>query len=209
MHTNQDWDARYVRGETGWNLHQPSPPLLYLLDQLPTEAKSWPILFPGAGESPDPAVWYARGFHGVHVVDVSPTAKANFLNKHPYFPENQYLIQDFFTLDKPEWRLIIEQTFYCAILPERRREYAATMRNLLADGGELQGVWFNRTFPHAGPPFGGDIESYIEEIQPFLTLMEASPCSCSAAPRAGTEIIMRWKKEGGKIQTTEGHQPVP
>lgn len=209
MQTNHDWDARYVRGETGWNLHQPSPPLLYLLDQLPPEATSWAILFPGAGESPDPAVWYARGFHGVHVVDVSPTAKANFLAKHPYFPESQYLIKDFFTFYKPEWRLIVEQTFYCAILPERREEYAATMQKILVDGGELQGVWFNRTFPNVGPPFGGDIESYIAEIKPFLTFIEAYPCTFSAAPRAETEIIMRWKKGDKEVQTTEGHPLVP
>ena len=204
-----NWEERYLQGDTGWNLHQPSPPLVHLMQHLPPEARNWSILFPGAGESPDPAYWFSHGFKHVYVIDVSPTARKSFLSHHPDFPAHQYLIQDFFELRESKWRLIVEQTFYCAIQPEQRQAYAATMQRILLPEGELQGLWFERTFPFPGPPFGGNRHLYQSELEPFLTLMEAEICPHSASPRAGTELWMKWIPKPLHIKTTEGHSLVP
>lgn len=56
---------------------------------------------------------------------------------------------------KDSFDLIIEQTFFCALDPKLRPEYAVKMAELLKPGGRLVGVLFNDTLNNDKPPFGG------------------------------------------------------
>ena len=52
------------------------------------------------------------------------------------------------TIDKPaiQQKLILEQTFFCAITPSLRLNYVMKVYRLVTDGGSLVGLLFNRTF---------------------------------------------------------------
>ena len=44
------------------------------------------------------------------------------------------------------YNLIIEQTFFCALDPSLRGSYVEKMHSLLADGGKIAGVLFDKEF---------------------------------------------------------------
>ena len=65
--------------------------------------------------------------------------------------------RDLFTLaDDPErYDLVVEHSCFCAIDPARRGEYVDVVADVLADGGELVGLFWNHGKP-GGPPFTVD-----------------------------------------------------
>lgn len=190
----QYWDLRYLKGETGWNLNSLSPPLVHFIHSLPETAKNWHILFPGSGESPDPAFWYNNGFKNTFALDFSSEARKLFLDKNPTFPSQQFLCTDFFCLPPENWDLILEQTFFCALPPSLRKDYVEQMYRILKPGALLAGVWFNRHFEQNGPPYGSSVHENIDLFSLGFDIISAEPCSHSVKPRAGTEYWMIFRK---------------
>jgi SAM-dependent methyltransferase len=90
--------------------------------------------------------------------------------------------------------LILEQTFFCALPPDRRPAYVRHMHRLLKPGGRLVGVLFDREFGTAGPPFGGSRAEYETLFVPFFTPRVLAPCYNSAPPRRGTEVFISLEK---------------
>ncbi|WP_412783757.1 hypothetical protein, partial [Aeromonas sanarellii] len=68
--------------------------------------------------------------------------------------ESHLIENDFFELDD-KFDLILEQTFFCALDPELRNQYATKMYNLLNTNGKIAGLLFNFPLTNEGPPFGG------------------------------------------------------
>ena len=99
---------------------------------------------------------------------------------------------DFFGLnpDTYQFDYMIEQTFFCAIDPSRREEYAKQMARLLKPTGELFGVLFDRDFEQS-PPFGGSAQEYRETFAPYFRQVLIEPCYNSIEPRQGTELFVR------------------
>ena len=101
------WDSRYRGDQLGWDIGYPSTPLQTYIDQLTD--KEIRILIPGGGNSYEAEYLFNQGFKNVFVVDVAETTKGNFLKRVPKFPEGQFLVQDFFTLEST-FDLIFEQS---------------------------------------------------------------------------------------------------
>lgn len=138
------WTERYNSKQTGWDIGYVSTPIKEYIDQL--EDKNLRILIPGGGNSYEAEFLFDQGFQNVFVVDISKVPLNNLLQRKPDFPKNQLLHQDFFKLNDC-FDLIIEQTFFCALNPNLRKNYADKVYELLQTGGRMAGLLFNILFP--------------------------------------------------------------
>ena len=128
------WDNRYLNNDIGWDLGTVSPPLKAYFDQL--ENKELKILIPGGGNAHEAEYLFNSGFVNVFVVDLSKTAIDNIKKRIPEFPSSHLILGDFFEVDDA-FDLIIEQTFFCALNPNLRENYAQKMHQLLKVKGTL------------------------------------------------------------------------
>lgn len=186
------WQARYVQGQTGWDLGAVSPPLKAYFDQLNSPKIS--ILIPGAGNAYEAEYLHHKGFNQVFVADIAEAPLAALQKRVPDFPASHLLLQNFFTLTQ-QFDLIVEQTFFCAIDPALRPAYARKCAELLKPGGKLVGLLFNIAFEKAGPPFGGSQQEYQTYFEPYFHFHTFAPANNSIKPRAGHELFMILEKK--------------
>lgn len=184
----QYWDNRYQKKETGWDAGSITTPIREFIDQWPDKQAA--VLVPGCGNSHEAAYFLEKGFTNITLIDIAPGLTAVLREK---FKEKvgkaiHIITGDFFEL-KGQFDLIIEQTFFCALDPSLRGAYAKKMKTLLAPGGVLVGVMFNKEFP-AGPPFGGNVDEYKKLFSQFFEIIKMESCYNSIPPRAGTEIFV-------------------
>lgn len=91
--------------------------------------------------------------------------------------------------------LVVEHCCYCAIDPARRGEYAGVLREALAPGGTLVGLFWAHGRP-GGPPFTtdrADLEATFGSR--FAVRAIEQPVRDSVGTRAGDEILI--VAEGG------------
>ncbi|MEZ4987637.1 MAG: methyltransferase domain-containing protein [Saprospiraceae bacterium] len=192
--TSDYWDSRWQQHLTGWDLGQPSPPLMHFADAL-TDT-SIRILIPGAGSAHEAIYLHRKGFTEVYVCDWAATAFEHIRNAAPDFPEAHLLVGDFFELPFTSFfDLVLEQTFFCAIDPALRDRYVAQMHHLLQPKGKLAGVLFASEFEREGPPFGGTQLEYMERFSPYFDIIHLDITPFSAAPRLGNELWMELVKK--------------
>ncbi|HVZ26026.1 MAG TPA: methyltransferase domain-containing protein [Sediminibacterium sp.] len=180
------WNQRYIRQETGWDLHQVSPPLQAYIDQLTD--KNLSILIPGAGNAHEAIYLAEQGFRNITVLDIAESAIRKLRERCGHtMPAIKILEGDFFHFSGT-YDLILEQTFFCALPPVRRPDYVQQMASLLSGNGKLVGLLFNRDFEQS-PPFGGHEEMYRQLFEPALRIRQLEPCYNSHAARSGTELF--------------------
>lgn len=190
---NQDyWTKRYQDQETGWDVGEVSTPLKAYIDQLTN--KELKILIPGAGNAYEAEYLYKKGFKNVFVIDISEEPLRNILKRSPDFPSEQLIHGDFFE-HTTTYDLIIEQTFFCAIDPSLRSNYAKKMERLLNKGAKLVGVLFDDPLNTEHPPFGGNKVEYVNYFEPYFTFKTFDPCYNSIKPRAGRELFIVLEKK--------------
>ena len=189
------WTQRYKEQQTGWDIGYPSTPIKEYVDQL--TYKSIDILIPGAGNAYEAEYLWKKGFKNVHILDISDAPLKQFKKRNPDFP-NSLIHQAYFFDFKGQYDLIIEQTFFCSLVPsdKNRNAYAKHMAELLKPSGKLVGVWFD--IPLADDmkkrPFGGDKNLYISYLSTFLKMITFDPCHNSIAPRQGSELFGIFEK---------------
>ncbi|MBL4708960.1 MAG: SAM-dependent methyltransferase [Flavobacteriales bacterium] len=184
------WTQRYFDESTGWDIGYPSTPIKEYIDQL--EDKSITILIPGAGNAYEAEYLIQQGFSNVFVLDISEVPLEQLHQRNPTIPKNQLICEDFFA-HKGKYDLIIEQTFFCSMLPteENRREYAKHMYHLLGINGKLVGLWFD--IPLKGDlekrPFGGDKELYLSYLNSHFKMKSFEASYNSIPQRLGNELF--------------------
>lgn len=188
------WDTQYREGNTGWDIGRVSTPLKEYFDQLTDKSVS--ILIPGAGSSYEAEYLNKLGFTDVTVVDISPTVIAQFKERMANFPENKIINTDFFELTG-QFDLIIEQTFFCAIVPSLRSEYAKKVAGLLKPTGKLVGLMFDVPLNTDHPPYGGSCEDYREYFRLFFDIEIMDSSYNSIESRIGKEIFIKMIKKKG------------
>jgi thiopurine S-methyltransferase len=185
------WDNRYKTHNTGWDLGEISPPLKSYIDQLVD--KSIRILIPGGGNSYEAEYLFNQGFKNVFVVDVSITALDNIAMRVPDFPKQQLIHSNFFDLEMT-FDLILEQTFFCALHPNLRSDYALKMNSLLSENGKLIGLLFNVPLNEDHPPFGGHRDEYIKYFETIFHIDIMDTCYNSIFSRTGRELFIKLLK---------------
>lgn len=178
------WNEKYINNQTGWDLGQVSPPIKKYIDQL--ENKKIKILIPGAGNSYEAQYLLQNGFSDITIIDIAPKLVEELNKKWGNNPNIKITQGDFFELTG-SFDLIIEQTFFCAIHPAKRKEYVEKMSGLLNDNGLLVGLLFDREF-EGGPPFGGLRNEYVELFEKKFELHKFERAYNSIEPRLGKEL---------------------
>lgn len=187
------WQNRYQLGQTGWDVGAITPPLRDYFNQMPNTGQR--ILVPGCGNAYEAEYLFRNGFTHTYIADVAEAPLQRFSERVPDFPENQLLLQDFFELGGT-YDLIVEQTFFCAIDPQLRADYARKCAELLMPGGKLVGLLFDTTFEHSGPPFGGSREEYRTYFKPYFEFLHFETAYNSIPPRQGRELFIELRKLG-------------
>lgn len=183
------WDSRWENAETGWDLGGVSAPLKAYIDQL--ESKKLSILIPGCGNAYEAEYLWEQGFKNTWIVEISQLAIDSFQKRCPDFPKDQIFHADFFDLEA-HFDLVLEQTFFCAIHPSRRADYAKKMSEILEPNGKIAGLLFD--FPLVdGPPFGGSAEEYLGYFEPFFEIKTLERAYNSIKPREEREFFIRFQ----------------
>jgi len=183
----QFWSERYKSGQTGWDVGGITPPLKAYFDQL--NNKSMNILIPGGGNAYEAEYLFRKGFKNVSVVDISKDPLEAFSERVPGFPSENLIHDNFFNL-QGSWDLIIEQTFFSAILPSQRDDYAEKCKRLLNPQGKLVGVLFDDPLFEDRPPYGGSSEDYLPVFESRFLLKTFERCYNSLKPRQGRELFI-------------------
>jgi SAM-dependent methyltransferase len=186
------WEDRYHGNQIGWDIGYPSTPLQAYFDQLTD--KNLNILIPGAGNAYEAQYLFENGFKNVSVVDLAPSALKNLKSRVPEFPDKQLIEGDFFNLSG-QYDLIVEQTFFCALHPELRQDYAKHMHQLLAPNGKLMGVLFDDALNTEHPPYGGNKSEYLNYFEPFFEIATFEKAFNSIKPRQGKELFILLRKK--------------
>lgn len=185
------WSSRYQEDATGWDIGYPSPQLLELAAEFPKNAR---ILIPGCGRAYEAEALHTLGYTNVVVADWSIEPLEQFAKRVESYPVHNLVCADFFALEQT-FDLILEQTFYCALPPNRRDDYVKHAHALLADKGVLAGLLFDFPLTEEGPPFGGSEEEYRERFSPYFELERLARADKSIPPRAGRELVFRFVKK--------------
>jgi SAM-dependent methyltransferase len=186
------WESRYQSGQTGWDIGMPSPALTTYFEKL--ESKDLDILIPGAGKAHDLQWLHYNGFTNSAVLDISKTALQMASELYPEISAEHFIEGDFFSFDGA-YDLIVEQTFFCALDPKLRPEYARKMHSLLKPGGCLMGLLFDFPLTETGPPFGGSVEEYQKHFSPWFSIKHMERAHNSIKPRAGKELFFKLIKK--------------
>lgn len=187
----QYWENRYENQQTGWDIGTISPPLKAYIDQLTDKNKR--ILIPGCGYGHEGLYLHHQGFTQVYLLDFAQKPLQEFSKRNPSFPTAHLLCTDFFSVQL-KFELILEQTLFCAIDPQRREEYIRHSYSLLSDHGKLVGVLFDREF-EGGPPFGGNSSTYQQQFSAQFQEVKIEPCYNSLPARQGSEVFLIAQKK--------------
>ena len=190
--TSKYWEERYKKGEVAWDVGEITTPIKEYIDQL-TE-RSINILVPGAGNGYEFEYLIEKGFQNSFVVDYAETPLENIKKRIPDLDNNQIINADFFELEG-KYDLIIEQTFFCALNPELRKDYVQKMKSLLNPKGKIVGLMFQFPLTAEGPPFGGSKEEYISLFQYDFNIITMETAYNSIAPRANKELFVIFEKK--------------
>jgi SAM-dependent methyltransferase len=198
MFFNADfWEEKYQNSTIGWDIGEVSTPLKNYIDQLTN--KDLQILIPGGGNSYEAEYLHRLGFKNVYVVDLSETALENIKTRVASFPSSHLIQADFFELHdlhpNLEFDLILEQTFFCAIQPQLRKDYAIQTHHLLKPNGKLVGLLFDDPLNTDKPPFGGNAGEYLTYFKPLYSLAILDSCYNSITARAGRELFIKLLKK--------------
>jgi len=182
------WEQRWAEGQTGWDTRSITTPIKDYFDKVAD--KTAKILIPGCGNAHEAIYLYEQGFKNVYICDWAEAPLFVFAAQMPSFPKEQLLCADFFELQEKDFDYIIEQTFFCALPPNLRVQYAPKMRELLRPSAKLVGLLFSFPLTEEGPPFGGSREEYLTYFEPVFQQVYIENCYNSIKPRQANEYFI-------------------
>lgn len=185
------WNEKWEEMNTGWDIGYVSPPIENYLQTLTNKESK--ILIPGCGNAYEAEFLLQKGFENITIIDIAPKAVDILKEKFKKTPV-KVLCEDFFQ-HQEKYDLVIEQTFFCAISPEKRKAYVQKMKDVLETKGQIVGLLFNTIFEKQGPPFGGNIAEYKTLFQDDFSIKTMETCYNSIAPRAGKEVFIQLIKK--------------
>lgn len=191
MLNKEYWGKRYESATTNWDIGEISTPLKDYIDQL--KDKNSLILIPGAGNAYELDYLIEKGFQNVFILDYAKAPLDTILKRNTAF--QKHLIHDNFFNHTGTYDLIVEQTFFCALYPNLRTNYAAKMYDLLSKKGKIFGLLFNFPLTEEGPPFGGSKEEYINLFSNSFSIKTLDIAYNSIKPRVNKELFFTFEKK--------------
>lgn len=191
------WQAQWEAGLTGWDIGYASPTIAAFADAWIDKNAS--VLIPGCGNAYEAEHLLNTGFTDITLIDIAPAAVERIKKKFEGNHKIKILCEDFFN-HSDKYDLILEQTFFCALPPSRRKEYAVKMNELLKENGTLAGLLFDKQFDKEGPPFGGCPCEYKPVFEPYFHIIRMEPCTDSIEARKDSEVFFIMKPKTNKSQ---------
>lgn len=190
------WDLLYQNKNVAWDLKTPTPAFIDLLNSEYFFGRK-KILISGCGYGYDAIEAAKKGFD-VTALDFSETAIqfARLLAQR----ENVYinfLIEDIFNLNEMysnSFEIIFDYVTYCAIDPQRRKEYARKISELLSPNGIFAIILFPIEKRVGGPPFAVDVDEASNIFSESLELILSTDKINSIKPRKGRELLQIYRK---------------
>lgn len=179
------WNNRYLDKTHRWDIGYPSPAITNYFDKI--KDKSSRILIPGCGSAYEGEYLHKNGFSNITLLDVSEESKKLFMARVPDF--TNFRVEEFFELEG-QFDYIIEQTFFCALNPNLRNDYAQKMKTLLAPKGKLVGLMFEAELYQDHPPFGGSKLDYLSIFSPHFSSIKMNITNDSIKERLGRELFV-------------------
>lgn len=186
------WDTRWEKQETGWDIGYPAPAITKYIDEIVD--KNTAILIPGCGNAYEAEYLVKQGFTNITLIDIAPMAVENLKQKFTNNTHINILLEDFFE-HKGQYDIVLEQTFFSAIPPFRRKEYVAKMHEILNDNGRIIGVLFDKQFDNPFPPFGGCPCEYKSIFETHFEIEKMEECYNSIVQRQGSEVFIHFIKK--------------
>ena len=189
-----DWEGRYQLGETRWEKGAPAPPLMEFLAR---QEISGDVLVPGCGTGHDVRA-IAAGGASVLGIDIAPSA-IRMAREHPRAGRERYALADFLE-PSPElsgrFDWVFEHTLFCAIDPDRRRDYVTSVTASLKPGGRFLAIFYldpaNRE--PGEPPFAVTTEELDHLFGTRFDLLEDWTPRTAHPGREGRERVRLLKK---------------
>lgn len=185
------WNTKWQNNQTGWDIGYASPAITAYMAQYLN--KNAAILIAGCGNAYEAVYLLENNFTDITLIDFAEEAVKGLIEKFAGYPAIKILCTDFFEHER-QYDLLLEQTFFCAIAPERRADYVQKVLSLLKPQGRIVGLLFDKVFEAPGPPFGGDVVTYEKLFRPFFSIDKMEKCYNSISPRAGKEIFINFSK---------------
>ena len=187
------WSKRYNENTAAWDAGAITAPLKEYFEQLAD--KKIAMLIPGCGNSHEAEYLLQQGFANITLIDISSVLCKKLEEKFSQYIGCGLTIicGDFFD-HQGGYDLVVEQTFFCALVPALRNKYAEKMHRLLKPGGKLVGLLFNHDF-EGGPPFGGTENEYRQLFHQHFTIATMEKCYNSIAPRKVAELFVKLIKQ--------------
>jgi SAM-dependent methyltransferase len=184
------WTDRYKSNQLGWDIGYPSPAITEFMEGI--KDKNAKILIPGCGNAYEASYLWKKGFKNVYLLDFSSIPLDKFSKENPDFPKSQLLNLNFFDAEG-KYDYILEQTFFCALNPNLRENYAHKMVELLKPEGQLIGLLFNIPLFEDHPPFGGNQDDYQKLFTQYFEIIKMETAYNSIPERKGSELFIRMK----------------
>ena len=187
------WEELYASSQDGWELGEPAPSLVARLDAglaVPAGAR---VAVPGAGRGHDARLLARRGYvvTGFDFAEVA-VAEARRLAAQEGVAAT-FEQRDVFTLRSDfahAFAAAWEYTCFCAIVPDRRPEYARVLHDILEPGGLLLACFYPLKEGTDGPPFPVSRAGIEEVFSPHFDIIEAGPPAASPERRRGLEWLV-------------------
>lgn len=185
--TGESWNQRWVDQDTPWDMGRTAPPFERAVRDglVPVGGRA---LVPGCGAGHDARFLAEAGFD-VTGVDLSETAlaRARALAAEAGTAVT-YRQADLLALpdDLAGFDLVLEHTCFCAIDPERRDDYVASIAGAVRPGGHLLGLFFLFE-AEEGPPFGATQEEIEHRFGAHFDVLHVERPDDSHEARQGRE----------------------
>ncbi len=191
-----DWQGAWREGRTPWDAGQSPPALRELLaaDLVPPGRS----LVPGCGTGYDLAS-LARADREVIGIDLSEKARDAFYEMHDDLPGPvRYEVTDFFAFEiEGGVDFVWDYTFFCALDPHRRGDWAKVMARLVRPGGLLATLLFPFEDPisdREGPPWPINTELVRGFLGTSFDEVQVTTVEQSHPGREGRERLAIWRR---------------
>lgn len=190
----ESWERRYQEGTARWNLGQPAPPFVTLLNS-PDAPQLGRMAVLGAGHGHDALLFAEQGFEVIGF-DFAPSAiEAATAAAQARGLSAQFLQRDIFQLPEEfphHFDYVLEHTCYCAILPEQRADYVQVVQSILRPQGELIALFWAHDRPD-GPPFGTTPDEILQRFAPGFNVLSITQPANSIEMRKDEEYLTRFQ----------------
>jgi SAM-dependent methyltransferase len=192
------WQELYEQGGDGWEIGAPAPPLVSFIETTPPPRGRVAVL--GCGRGHDARYLARHGYESVGF-DFSTAAlrEARTLAARDGVKVT-FVQHDILALGRNREAAfdgVWEYTCFCAIDPQRRREYVATLNAILKPGGWLLACFYPIRQGGAGPPFAVARSEVRRLLRPSFRIERSFTAPRSVPRRQGQEwMVMARRIEG-------------